>query len=70
MTGRHRIYWTTCPLCGKRTYETRKDARRAAKQLPGHHMSAYECAQGWHIGHLPAGIAAGNYSRADLGGTA
>lgn len=70
MTGRYTTAWTTCPLCGKRTYETRKDARRAAKQLPGHHMSAYECAQGWHLGHLPAGIAAGSYSRADLGGTA
>ena len=65
MTG-----WTTCTLCGKRTYETRKDARRAAKQLPGHHLSAYECAQGWHLGHLPVGVAAGHYSRADLGGTA
>jgi len=70
MTGRHLTNWTTCNTCGKRTYNSRKDARQAAKQHPGHHMSAYPCGPGWHIGHLPAGITGGTYSRNDLRGAA
>lgn len=52
----------TCDYCGKLTYWSRVDARRAARTV--HHgdsgMSAYECHAAlkagfsglWHIGHL------------------
>lgn len=51
-----RIDWVGTCSCGKRTYKTRKDARRAAKAgHAGEHMSVYRCAQGhWHIGHINA----------------
>lgn len=48
---------TTCPVCGKGTYLSRKDARTAARRNhPGARLHAYECEPGsgrWHYGHLP-----------------
>ena len=41
-----------CPACGKRAYDTRTVAKRAAKALyPDRRMRAYRCrgAPWWHI---------------------
>lgn len=51
-----------CGPCGKRSYRDRADARRAAKQIPGTHMTAYRCPAadwGWHLGHLPRNVRLG-----------
>lgn len=56
----------TCPVHGKALYSSRKKARRSASRLhPGEHLSAYPCdaQQGWHIGHLPSHICAGEHGR-------
>lgn len=52
-----------CPYCGKKSYYTRKAARRAGRSLyPDDHLNAYRCldapdyvdtTQLWHIGHAP-----------------
>lgn len=60
----------TCPATGKRTWRSRRDAKKVAKRVnPGEHMSAFRCAgcDGWHLGHLPRGVAKGIYDRDDLG---
>ena len=60
------IRWTTCQGCGKRTYETRRDAKKAARDyLPADHISAYTACSGvgWHAGHLPAQVLAGHVDR-------
>lgn len=50
--------------CGKAQYKSRKTARKAArKAFPGQHLSPYECGGGWHIGHLPARVIAGDKAR-------
>lgn len=46
----------SCAQCGgKRTYNNRKVARRAARiHHPNDHLAAYECPRSpglWHIGH-------------------
>lgn len=45
----------TCGSCRKRTYRSRKTARRAARAIhPEDRMAAYECPTypgRWHIGH-------------------
>lgn len=57
----------TCPTCGKQRYRDRKTARRAARRTPGWgRMNAYRCGNFWHLGHLPAGVTAGKYTRDDL----
>jgi hypothetical protein len=52
-----------CRMCGKQSYVTRKDARKAAKRaFPGEHMQAYECRYGgglWHVGHAAPAVVAG-----------
>lgn len=57
----------TCPrpACrGKQTYATKGDARRAARQYhPGDRLSPYRCVDGWHLGHLPPAVVAGNLPR-------
>lgn len=46
----------TC-ACGKRRYPTRRRAREAARQLhPGDHLSAYQCGDSWHFGHLDPSV--------------
>lgn len=47
---------THCPACGKKSYRTRKDAKKAARTFhPNDRMSAYQCRHedglGWHFGH-------------------
>lgn len=75
-SGRYRLQHSalgTCCYCGKRTYESRAEARRAARSL--HHgdsrLNAYECpdavlaghANWWHIGHLNGMTKHGEYPR-------
>lgn len=53
--------WRNPPACGwcrKRRYPSRRDARRALRNLypgdAGQHMGAYRCpsgGDGWHLGH-------------------
>jgi hypothetical protein len=53
--------------CGKKQYSTRKSAKRAAKKaFPAEHLSAYPCGNGWHIGHLPGRVIAGDKDRNDI----
>lgn len=56
---------STCAHCGKQSYMTRADAKRAAKTIsPGEHYSPYQCLDGyWHFGKLSPTIARGYGSR-------
>ncbi|MFF3847984.1 hypothetical protein [Streptomyces sp. NPDC002328] len=39
-----------CPNCGKATYRTRREAKRAARGMfPGTHHRPFQCGQRWHI---------------------
>lgn len=65
-----RADWTTCPYCGKRSYTSRKTAKRVARAFRGAregHMSAYQCHEDetrWHVGHLHAATRRGiNYNK-------
>lgn len=49
------ITYPTC-VCGKKTYRTRREARRVARTLyPSERMQTYRCDRGWgagwHFGH-------------------
>jgi hypothetical protein len=58
-----------CAATGKISWPTRRHAKKVARRVnPGEHMSAYRCAScgAFHVGHLPAGVARGTYSRDDL----
>lgn len=67
---------TYCQYCGKRTYHSRKLARRAADiQYPSEVMSVYTCRRlpeyvdedlFWHIGHLTEAVKQGSYSRDEV----
>lgn len=57
-------YIGKCPTCGKRTFGTRHDAKRAAKKAhPNDRMSIYRCGVGWHYGHLPPAVKIGDKPR-------
>ena len=62
------IQWTTCEHTGKRRYESRKAARRAAASAGMHDLSAYECSAcgGFHNGHLPKMVRDGDAVRWDM----
>lgn len=54
-------HWKTCPECGKRSYDTRADAKRVNKLLHDR-MNVYPCAlggAGFHLGHLPRPVIQG-----------
>jgi hypothetical protein len=58
----------TCEACGRRSYATRKHARRSAKVLfPGDTtIGAYQCREGgtcWHLGHLRPAVIRGSLGR-------
>lgn len=64
-----------CEFCGKRTYHSRKDAKRARSRMrrprAAQHLAAYECtgrpgAGIWHLGDLPEQVASGDMDRRDL----
>lgn len=59
----------TCAATGKKTWTSRADAKKIARRAnPGERMNAFRCdhCSGWHLGHLPRGIAQGAYGRDDL----
>lgn len=58
-------HWVTCQTCGKRRYFSRRDARRVARNTPGHRLNTYQCDEqpGWHIGHLPNRVRFGDVTR-------
>lgn len=65
MTNRARRAITFCEPCGKRSYVSRKDARKVARIHEGH-KSPYECPVNpnyWHIGQLWPTIVAGEETR-------
>lgn len=51
--------YATCATCNKILYQSRKDAKRHARQrYPGAKgLNAYYCpfSDGWHLGNLPPG---------------
>ena len=49
--GTNRRYaFATCPVCGKRGYNSKQEAKGAAKLLyPGSRMRVYECGTLWHM---------------------
>jgi hypothetical protein len=50
----------TCPDCGKHRFQTRADAKRAAKQLfPGEKLRVYPCGGYYHFGNTPLKIKRG-----------
>lgn len=59
--GRPGDAWTRqCPRCGKHSFPTRKEARRAARALfPYVALRAYQCGTAWHFGHTPPWIKQG-----------
>lgn len=59
----------TCPTCLKKTWRTRKLAKRALQQAhPGSGLSVYPCPtrNGYHYGHLSARVKHGDTDRRDL----
>lgn len=52
-------YAYRCDVCGKGAYESRRDAKRAARDIhPHERLNAYRCphrAGMWHLGHLRPG---------------
>lgn len=54
-----------CDFCGKASFDSRKAARTYIRdKFPGHHFSAYPCANPltphlWHVGRFPEGYARG-----------
>lgn len=64
MTNHPQPWYGTCPTCGKRSFPTRKAARKAIRSIgDGDHMSAYRCDTSWHIGHLPTAVINGTTTR-------
>lgn len=63
--------WIRCAECGKRGYESRKIAKRAARAHHGHHLGQYRCDSGlWHLGHLAQAVMHGTATRAEVYGRA
>lgn len=64
--------WATCQPCGKRSFETRRTARIAARETgrgKERHIGVYRCPHSerrvFHIGHTPTTIVRGIESRAE-----
>lgn len=58
-----------CEECGKKTYWSRKEARRIARLHHSSHKSAYPCPineDWWHVGELSWLVIKGVYAREDL----
>lgn len=67
--ARHKLSWIWCAYHGKRAFHHKKAAKYVARETdPGCRMSVFKCPHvgAWHIGHLPAGVKKGIYSRDDL----
>ena len=50
-------------VCGKVMYTSRKLAKKAARMYSHHDLTAYQCGEFWHLGHLPPVIARGHVPR-------
>lgn len=64
--GRTKPFVRYCPDpdCGKKCFETRRDARALAKKLKDRgRLHAYRHGDYWHIGHLPSRVKAGDKTR-------
>lgn len=68
-------WWYTCPNCvkpngvPKRSYSSRKAARRAAHRLHDRGVTAYRCphnAGRWHVGHNPKDVREGRRTRHEI----
>lgn len=64
------VPWVGTCLCGKRCYQSKRDARTAARQLRGRdgRLDVYRCDHDdryWHIGHQPPPITLGQVARRD-----
>lgn len=58
---------TRCPDCGKRRFNSRKAARKAARTIkPGEQMGVYRCGDYWHFGHTPYVVARGVIDRREV----
>lgn len=57
--------WTTCSVCGKQSFASRRAAKAMAKRRhPAAHLSVYQCDDGgWHYGNLPPLISRGVQER-------
>lgn len=60
-----------CPECLKLTYNSRKTAKTAARDVEqkwGGSVHAYACPyeRGWHVGHKPQALRNGSISREDI----
>lgn len=57
----------TCVVCGKRSYASKRTAKRAGRRLyPADHMSPYRCGEVYHIGHLPGPVRNGREGRTEV----
>jgi len=57
----------TCLTCGKRSYVSKRSAKRAARRLyPADHMSPYRCGDVYRIGHLPMPVRDGREGRTEV----
>lgn len=66
--ARH-ITWHPCHHCQKRSYATRKAAKRVLRYLRdrdhGRRVYPYRCpaGDGWHVGHIPTAVKTGHTPR-------
>lgn len=57
-------YVGICPVCGKRRYRSRKDAKSVLRKLRGQgRQHVYQCGDYWHHGHLPRAVVKGDIGR-------
>ncbi len=52
--------WVATCSCGKRSFNTRAAARKAARSLDGKHVATYECGGYYHWGHLKSRVIQGD----------
>lgn len=64
-TAAGQAYVTECGPCGKRSYRTRRNARKAIRDMCGQSMREYRYVHGdvWHVGHLPTSVRRGVRTR-------
>lgn len=64
--------WIGTCVCGKRCYDSKAEAKRAARQIRGKRggrLDVYRCDHDrryWHIGHPPPALSRGEIARADV----
>ncbi len=50
---------STCAVCGKRSYGSKRDAKADGRRLfPGSLMRVYQCGQWWHLTSQPTEVTA------------